>query len=372
MLHESAQLALKFLLLYCSPLLPLKFLPFFFESQALFFWSLLSLPHSSNSDSFCTFLLSQPRTTSSPPSTRRSRLTCATTRGDTTTSPTRCTPCMGKWPFFFLSGFLDVTIWKNDSEDAGWTDLKPSDLFDANLSFPLSYYCSTEAVFLLCLRVYVSRRWWERTVRQVQYQKQMTTCWLPKWIINASTFPLRSPRFWYSLIIALLFLGSKHLGTKHSDAVRSQREVWSYWDANWENLSEESKTNLLFLRSWGATEQGTLQMELPAMNVCQLWWAHRSPTEVNLDLLQQYSKYYVIPDKQYSIVTSSSHFIPFSETIFNILDIFKHMIQLDCLIAVTLQTWRFPWNMNYAPHYAQCHFWRICHVSFWLSSVLVH
>lgn len=165
--------------------------------------------------------------------------------------------------------------------------------------------------------------------------------------VNNQCFYISPPQPSF-LIIALLFLGSNHLGTKHSDAVRSQREVWSYWDANWENLSEESKK-----KSWGATEQGTLQMELPAMNVCQLWWAHRSPTEVNLDLLQQYSKYYVIPDKQYSIVTSSSHFIPVSETIFNILDIFKHMIQLDCLIAVTLQTWRFPWNMNYAPHYAQ-------------------
>lgn len=234
-------------------LLPLKFLPFFWKSSSFFFWSLLSLPHSSNSDSFCTFLLSQPHTTSSPPSTRRSRLTCATTRGDTTTSPTRCTPCTGKWPFF-LSGFLDVTIWKNDSEDAGWANVESSDHFDANLSFPLSYYCSTEAVFLLCLRVYVSRRWWERNVRQVQYQKQMTTCWLPKWIINASsTFPLCSPCFWYSLIMwasfALLFLGSNHPGTKHSDAVRSQREVWSYWDANWENLSEESKKISFF---WGA------------------------------------------------------------------------------------------------------------------------
>lgn len=101
-LHESAQLALKFMFLYCSPFAfeipPAS--PFFFECVCVLKSPLP--PSSSNSVFFFffffAFLFRQPPTTSSPPSTRPSRSTCATRRGDTTTSPTRCTPCTGKWP----------------------------------------------------------------------------------------------------------------------------------------------------------------------------------------------------------------------------------------------------------------------------------
>lgn len=96
-LHESAQLALKFMFLYCSPF-ALKFLSQPFFVCVCFEVSSPSLPPSSNSVFFSAFLFRQPTTTSSPPSTRPSPSTCATRRAGTTTSPTRCTPCTGKWP----------------------------------------------------------------------------------------------------------------------------------------------------------------------------------------------------------------------------------------------------------------------------------
>lgn len=76
-------------------LLPLKFLSSFFEVSSL----PLCLPRLTLFFFFFfASLLLQPPTTSSQPSTRRSRLTCAITRGDTTTSLTHSMPCTGKWP----------------------------------------------------------------------------------------------------------------------------------------------------------------------------------------------------------------------------------------------------------------------------------
>lgn len=70
---------------------------FFFLKSAL-------LSCASFNNSVCTFLLlPQHPTMFSPPSTRRSRLTCATMRGGTTMNRTRCTPCTGKSPAFLFS-----------------------------------------------------------------------------------------------------------------------------------------------------------------------------------------------------------------------------------------------------------------------------
>lgn len=105
MLHESARLVPRFpLLLLQGPSLPLKLPLSFFQSPAQIFFSEDKSPLLRQfNTSVCTFLLLwQPPITSSPPSTRRSRLTCATMRGDTTTSHTRCTPYTGEsLPFLF-------------------------------------------------------------------------------------------------------------------------------------------------------------------------------------------------------------------------------------------------------------------------------
>lgn len=208
----------------------LKFL-FFFERRALFLKS--PLPRSPPRLTLL-FLLLQPPTTSSPPSTHRSPLTCGITRDDTTTSLTRCTPCTGKSTF-------STTCHKSDSQ----VELKVVRSSWCKWLFPIHLQHGACFAFLT-LPEHVSRRWWELSVRQVQYQKQMTTCWLPKWIINAaSKFPLCSPCFRYSLIMrgGFAVLAPTVRRGKRSDAWTSLK--FGYWDPNWENLSKKWK-DLLF------------------------------------------------------------------------------------------------------------------------------